>query len=56
MPSEGVKNGSDRHQPLNGNSRLLLKRRTSEGLVFLDGLKIFNQKYVMFFYQVIHLD
>lgn len=32
MPSEGAKNGSDRHQSLNGNqSRLLLKRRTSEG-------------------------
>lgn len=33
MPSEGAKNGSDRHQSLNGNSRLLLKRRTSEGYV-----------------------
>ncbi|XP_031637753.1 protein CBFA2T2 isoform X2 [Contarinia nasturtii] len=32
MPNEGAKNGSDRHQPLNGNSRLLLKRRTSEGI------------------------
>lgn len=31
MPSESARNGSDRHQSLNGNSRLLLKRRTSEG-------------------------
>ncbi|XP_055313911.1 protein CBFA2T2 isoform X2 [Sitodiplosis mosellana] len=32
MPSEGAKNGNERHQPSNGNSRLLLKRRTSEGV------------------------
>lgn len=31
MQSENAKNGNDRHQSLNGNSRLLLKRRTSEG-------------------------
>lgn len=52
MQSENAKNGSDRHQSLNGNSRLLLKRRTSEGYerIFVFVFNLFG-----FLFELVHL-